>query len=177
MPAFEYVALDPTGSEKKGVLEGDNPRQIRQQLRDQKLTPIDVVEGSSKTNRTKSTGTFRGGISNNDLALITRQVATLASSGTPIEEALGAVARQSEKQKIKIFPNPAKVEISFSNLPINCPIRKITIYDALVNKISEETFFQNQNNMNIGNLESGLYFLQFEFCDNSINLERLVIER
>jgi len=34
-------------------------------------------------------------------ALITRQVATLASSGTPIEEALGAVARQSEKQKIK----------------------------------------------------------------------------
>ena len=101
MPAFEYVALDPTGSEKKGVLEGDNPRQIRQQLRDQKLTPIDVVEGSAKATRTKATGTFRGGISNNDLALITRQIATLASSGTPIEEALGAVARQSEKQKIK----------------------------------------------------------------------------
>lgn len=101
MPAFEYVALDPSGSEKKGVLEGDNPRQIRQQLRDQKLTPIDVVEGSSRSNRTQSTGNFRGGISNNDLALITRQVATLASSGTTIEEALGAVAKQSEKPKIK----------------------------------------------------------------------------
>ncbi len=101
MPAFEYVALDPSGSEKKGVLEGDNPRQIRQQLRDQKLTPIDVFEGSSKANRAKSTGTFRGGISSNDLALITRQVATLASSGTPLEEALGAVAKQSDKPKIK----------------------------------------------------------------------------
>ena len=100
MPAFEYVALDPSGSEKKGVLEGDNPRQIRQQLREQKLTPLEVTEGSSRGNRTKSTGTFRGGISSNDLALITRQVATLASSGTPIEEALGAVAKQSDRQKI-----------------------------------------------------------------------------
>ena len=36
MPAFDYIALDSSGSEKKGVLEGDNPRQIRQQLRDQK---------------------------------------------------------------------------------------------------------------------------------------------
>ncbi len=101
MPAFEYIALDPSGSEKKGVLEGDNPRQIRQQLRDLKLTPLDVTEGSSKANRAKATGTFRGGISSNDLALITRQVATLASSGTPLEEALGAVANQSEKPKIK----------------------------------------------------------------------------
>ena len=70
MPAFEYVALDASGNEKKGVLEGDNPRQIRQQLRELKLTPIDVTESSSKSNRAKSTGTFRGGISNNDLALI-----------------------------------------------------------------------------------------------------------
>jgi len=83
------------------VLEGDNAHQIRQQLHDQKLTPIDVTEGSSKTNRAKSTGTFRGGISNNDVAMITRQIATLASSGTPIEEALGAVAKQSDKPNIK----------------------------------------------------------------------------
>ena len=101
MPAFEYVALDARGGEKKGVLEGDNARQVRQQLRDLKLTPIDVNEGSSKAGKTKSKTQFRGGISSNDLALITRQVATLASSGTPIEEALQAVAKQTEKQKIK----------------------------------------------------------------------------
>jgi len=101
MPAFAYVALDSSGSEKKGVLEGDNPRQIRQQLREQQLTPLEVVEGNTRASRNQSTGNFRGGISNNDLALITRQIATLASSGTPIEEALGAVAKQSEKQRIK----------------------------------------------------------------------------
>jgi len=101
MPAFEYVALDSSGGERKGVLEGDNPRQIRQQLRDQRLTPIDVNESHSKSNKGQTTaGRFRGGVSSNDLALITRQIATLSSSGTPIEEALGAVAKQSEKQKI-----------------------------------------------------------------------------
>lgn len=101
MPAFEYVALDTSGSEKKGVLEGDNPRQVRQQLRDMKLTPIDVNEGGARNVKNKATGTIRGGLSSNDLALITRQIATLASSGTPIEEALGAVSKQTDKQKIK----------------------------------------------------------------------------
>ena len=101
MPAFDYIALDSSGSEKKGVLEGDNPRQIRQQLRDQKLTPIDVNESHSKPSKgQQSAGRFRGAISSNDLALITRQIATLSSSGTPIEEALSAVSKQSEKQKI-----------------------------------------------------------------------------
>jgi general secretion pathway protein F len=101
MPAFEYVAIDPSGTEKKGVLEGDNARQIRQQLREQKLTPLDVTEGSAKVGKTKTSTKFRGAISSNDLALITRQIATLANSGTPIEEALGAVAKQTEKQRIK----------------------------------------------------------------------------
>lgn len=101
MPAFEYVAIDTGGNEKKGVLEGDNARQVRQQLREQRLTPLDVSEGSAKASKTKTNAKFRGGISSNDLALITRQIATLASSGTPIEEALSAVSKQTEKQRIK----------------------------------------------------------------------------
>ncbi len=101
MPAFDYIALDSGGSEKKGVLEGDSARQIRQQLRDQKLTPIEVNESTSKSSSSNTSRSFRGGISSNELALIIRQIATLASSGTPIEEALGAVAKQAEKQKIK----------------------------------------------------------------------------
>jgi len=101
MPAFEYVALDAGGREQKGVLEGDNARQIRQQLRDQKLTPMDVTEGSGRATRSKSTGQFRGAISSNELALITRQIATLTNSGTPVEEALAAVAKQADKPKIK----------------------------------------------------------------------------
>ena len=72
MPAFEYTALDGAGKEKKGVLEGDTPRQIRQQLREQKLTPLTVVEGAKKAGGTRTGTTFRGGISTGDLALVTR---------------------------------------------------------------------------------------------------------
>ena len=34
MPAFEYLALQPTGKREKGILEGDTARQVRQRLGD-----------------------------------------------------------------------------------------------------------------------------------------------
>src|SRR5467141_904124 len=46
--AFEYTALDAGGRERKGVLEGDTPRQIRQQLREQQLLPVSVTEVAQK---------------------------------------------------------------------------------------------------------------------------------
>ncbi len=101
MPAFEYIALDAAGKEQKGVLEADTARQIRQQLRERKLTPLEVVESSGKVAKTRTGIGFRGRISTTDLALITRQIATLSSSGTPVEEALAAVSRHTEKQRIK----------------------------------------------------------------------------
>lgn len=105
MAAYEYTAIDEKGRERKGVLEGDNARQVRQKLREKQLTPLSVEETAGKKAAGKSTSTgattFRGGISDTDLALITRQIATLTSSGTTIADALDAVGRQSEKPKIK----------------------------------------------------------------------------
>lgn len=42
MAAFEYIALDPRGRQHKGVLEGDSPRQVRQLLREKRLSPLQV---------------------------------------------------------------------------------------------------------------------------------------
>lgn len=108
MAAFEYLALDARGREKKGVLEADTARLARQLLRQQSLTPLEVSETSGREKKARSgqargpsTPTFRGGIKTNDLALLTRQIATLSAAGTPLEESLSAVSRQSEKQRIK----------------------------------------------------------------------------
>jgi len=106
MAAFEYVALDVRGKEKKGVLEADTARMARSQLRQQELTPLQVDETTVRTKATgktssKSTPSYRGGIKTNDLALFTRQVATLSGAGTPLDEALSAVSRQTEKPKIQ----------------------------------------------------------------------------
>ncbi len=100
MGAFEYTALDEKGRERKGVLEGDASRQVRQQLREQGLTPLSVEEVQQREARTRKTLFFRR-ISSTDLALITRQWATLVRSGLPIDEVLTIVAKQTEKPRLK----------------------------------------------------------------------------
>ena len=105
MGAFEYVALDTGGKEKKGVLEGDTARQVRQQLRDKGWMPLEVQETSQRDKKTqKRTVKIRRGVSTTDLALITRQLATLVRSGLPLEETLQAAAQQTEKSHCFCVP-------------------------------------------------------------------------
>ncbi|MDD9157762.1 type II secretion system inner membrane protein GspF [Aliivibrio sp. S4TY2] len=102
MAAFEYKALEKTGKQKKGVMEGDNGRQVRQRLKEQGLIPVEVIETKSKQQKSASQGlSFKRGISVNDLSLITRQLATLVQAGMPLEECLKAVAEQGEKAHIR----------------------------------------------------------------------------
>lgn len=93
MPAFEYHALDNAGRAQRGVLQADTPRAARASLRDRGLNPlqVDVVaEGGPRS----SLG--RNALSGPQLALLTRQLATLVASGLPIDEALQALAEGSE---------------------------------------------------------------------------------
>lgn len=102
MGAFEYVALDAKGREKKGALEGDAPRQVRQLLREQGLVPIEVNEVVGRDSG-RSAGSMRLGLrkslSVTELALFTRQLATLVRAGLPLESSLQAVAQQTESAR------------------------------------------------------------------------------
>jgi len=100
--AFEYQALDSKGRTSKGVLEADNARHARQLLRDQKLTPLSL-DLASQQEKMLASGKkwFQSGISTSDLALITRQIATLVEAALPIENALQAVAEQCEKPRLQ----------------------------------------------------------------------------
>ncbi|WP_196139284.1 type II secretion system inner membrane protein GspF [Aliikangiella sp. G2MR2-5] len=102
MAAFEYIALDQSGKQKKGILEGDTPRQIRQLLRDKHMIPLEVesvTQSKKSKSKSGSGGFFQTKISASDLALLTRQVATLVRAAIPVEETIKAVADQSEKPK------------------------------------------------------------------------------
>jgi general secretion pathway protein F len=102
MGAFQYVALDARGKEQKGLLEGDSARQVRQLLRERSLTPvqIDEVESQEKAQATRRFS-LRRGIGALDLAITTRQLATLVRAGLPLDEALQAVSQQTEKPRLK----------------------------------------------------------------------------
>lgn len=101
MGAFEYTAVDAAGKERRGILEGDTARQVRQLLRERQLLPISVAEVAEREASRQQTFTLRRSMSADDLALVTRQLATLVHSSLPLEEALLAVSEQTESPRVK----------------------------------------------------------------------------
>ncbi len=102
MPAFEYTALNSKGKQQKGVMEGDNARQVRQRLKEKALIPIHIVETKIKEQKKAAQSfSFKKGISTNALALLTRQLSTLVQAGMPLEECLKAVSEQTEAVRIR----------------------------------------------------------------------------
>lgn len=101
MPAYEYTALDPSGRERRGVMEGDSARLVRAQLREQGLLPVAVSEVADHAPSRFARLSLHRHINSADLALLTRQLATLVRSGLPLEEALLAVSQQSEKPRVR----------------------------------------------------------------------------
>jgi general secretion pathway protein F len=99
MGAFEFVALDKAGKEAKGLLEGDTPKHVRQLLRERQLLPVKVTEVRQQETGPRKTFSLRRGLSASELALVTRQLATLSQSGLPLEEALHAVSQQNENPR------------------------------------------------------------------------------
>lgn len=95
MPAFEYEALDFSGKTRKGVLSADSQRQARHELRRMNLTPLKL---SAPRNDQKfgALGPQNPRVKSGHLVMITRQLAALLGAGTPLEEALNAVAVQAE---------------------------------------------------------------------------------
>jgi len=99
MGAFEFVALDKAGKESRGLLEGDTPKHVRQLLRERQLLPVKVTEVTQRDSSKQKSFSIRRGLSASELALLTRQLATLSQSGLPLEEALLAVSQQNENPR------------------------------------------------------------------------------
>ncbi|ENU4538173.1 type II secretion system inner membrane protein GspF [Escherichia coli] len=99
MAQFNYQAFDVQGKKRRGSLEADSARHARQLLREQGFIPFSLGESQVHRKHTESRSSvfWTRGISNADMALLTRQLATLIGSSLPLKEALDAVAKQSEK--------------------------------------------------------------------------------
>lgn len=100
MPAYHYTAVTAKGQRQKGVMEADNEKQVREQLRHQSLLPLQVKPAKS-TSSVKRDWFKPRTVRTQAVALFTRQFATLLSAGLPIEEALLAVAEQTEQTALK----------------------------------------------------------------------------
>ncbi len=101
MGAFEYTALDSGGRQHKGVIEGDTPRHVRTLLRERALLPVTVTAVAEREARPGRSFSLWRRVSAGDLALLTRQLATLVRAGLPLEEALLAVSQQTERPRVQ----------------------------------------------------------------------------
>lgn len=102
MPAFTFEALDAQGQTRKGTLEADNARAARSQLRSQALVPLQVqavTAGQSREGGSASRWLTRPVFNSTSLAVWTRQLSGLVSSGLPIERALAALADEAEDER------------------------------------------------------------------------------
>lgn len=109
MPAFSYQAIDAKGKTVKGVIEGDSPRQVRAQLREQNLKPTQVEQANEGKAKNKDGSGFSLAelfkpslrMKPQELSLVTRQLATLVQSNLPLDEALYATSQQVRRPQVK----------------------------------------------------------------------------
>jgi len=114
MPAYDYEALDQSGNVKKGMIAAESLRDAKEKIRSKSLYPVNVNIGNDKA--TQSNTGFNLGflkvIKSKDLTLMTRQLATMLSAGTPLEEALTALSSQNDNIIIKDTMTRLKVAVS-----------------------------------------------------------------
>ena len=142
MPAYTFEALDAEGSTRKGVMEGDTARAVRTMLRTQALVPLTVepVNGGA-SNQSNGSGLnitlFTTRIFNaTGLAIWTRQIAGLVSSGLPLERALTALTDESEDERQRNLLASLRAEVNagstFAKALSQHPREFSSIYTAVI---------------------------------------------
>ena len=100
MPAFRFEAATPAGRIERGIVDADSAKQARGVLRERGLTPIQLAAVDDKP-AAAGTVTFGGRLADAELAMATRQLASLLSARLPLERALAAIVEQAERPLVR----------------------------------------------------------------------------
>jgi general secretion pathway protein F len=136
MAAFRFAAADNAGKEQSGVLEADSARAARQVLRARGLIPLTVEAVVSESQRRGLTMTLGRRLSQTELAVITRQLASLLGASLPVSDALTVMVEQSEKQSVRELMAAIRTDVlggaSLSKALARHPRQFPDIYRALI---------------------------------------------
>jgi general secretion pathway protein F len=138
MPAFRYEAVDDAGATHKGVVNSDSARAARADLRVQGLTPlaVETIEAQVDAQGVAKRRGFGERLSQNELALFTRQLASLLEAGLPLEQAFTALLEQAERPYVRDLIASIRAEViggaSFSDALSRYPRDFAEIFRALV---------------------------------------------
>jgi general secretion pathway protein F len=114
VPAFRFEAVDAHGKLRRGLVDAETARQVRDQLRGQGLFPTvidEAVAGDAESGRRYGNETDRTRLPAAQVALSTRQLATLVRSGMPLDQALAAVAEQADDPRTARLYTAARTQV------------------------------------------------------------------
>jgi general secretion pathway protein F len=137
MPAYKFEALDAAGKTQSGLLEADNAKAARSQLRAQALVPLSVAAVGASTAEGRAAARFgRRVFSPTSLAVWTRQLAGLVVSGLPLERALTALADEADEPRQRELVAHLKSEVNagsaFARALASAPREFDEVYCAVV---------------------------------------------
>ena len=117
MPIFEYIGIDAKGKKTSGTVDADNERAARIRLRKMKIFPTTLgVEGKVKQkldfNLNIDVSKYLQRIKVQEIAVMTRQLATLVGASIPLVEALSALVDQIENPKLKNILSRVKEKVT-----------------------------------------------------------------
>jgi len=99
MPKYTWEGRTPRGDLRKGELEGPNEMTVRAYLRQQQIIPTKI---RTKGKEIKLTLPFmKGRVRKKDLAIFTRQLATMIDAGLPLVQSLEILSQQQEAETFK----------------------------------------------------------------------------
>lgn len=102
MPVYEYRGLSVAGKTVKGIIDAPTPRVARAKLRAMEIFPVDLREEIHRPRVSEEplVRLFQR-IRPQDVALVTRQLATLLEAGTTLVSSLDAIIEQTDNQPLK----------------------------------------------------------------------------
>ncbi len=103
MAVFEYKALNAQGGQLSGIIDADTPADARAKLRQRGKFPTEIKESEDKVGLQSEVTVSRllQRVKAADVAIFTRQLATLVEAGLPLVKALTALIEQLEKSPLK----------------------------------------------------------------------------
>ncbi|MBN1613889.1 MAG: type II secretion system inner membrane protein GspF [Deltaproteobacteria bacterium] len=105
MPVYEYTALDEKGRRQKGIVDAAGMAAARQKLREMSVFPTDMKEtfseGKAQTGAEATGGSLfkKAGLA--EIAVMTRQLATLLKAGLPLVPSLTVLVAQTRHPQLK----------------------------------------------------------------------------
>jgi general secretion pathway protein F len=142
MPAYSFEALDAQGETRRGVMEADTAKAVRSQLRAQALVPLQVQPVGSGTGANEAGPGWsdrlfqRNVFTATGLAIWTRQLAGLITSGLPLERALTSLTDETENERERHLVAALRAEVnagsSFGKALSRFPREFPEIYTAVI---------------------------------------------